>query len=293
MIRIVETPQKWMPKNTFSHPPHQGSNPLIEERALAYFSSQDIDSDYIYIPIQWTMYHCSNRFGKDTQKVKELQDWCNSLTEKFPDEKFFTVVPYDDGTLVSIDRCKIFASSNSPKSPKSDTTEYLPIPLLSQPHPGKIVEDKKYKVGFVGRNDTHKMRKEMIEKLQGNPEYKFVVNISGDLTSPMREVGFNSMFGLSPRGYGPASFRMYETMQMGGIPIYISDEFWLPFADEIEWDKAALLVKDTEIETIPDLVNGLIESGEYKNYQEYGRMVYDKYLTWDGTLNQITKTISK
>ena len=136
MIRIVETPQKWMPKNTFSHPPHQGSNPLIEERALAYFSSQDIDSDYIYIPIQWTMYHCSNRFGKDTQKVKELQDWCNSLTEKFPDEKFFTVVQYDDGTLVSIDRCKIFASSNSPKSPKSDTTEYLPIPLLSQPHPG-------------------------------------------------------------------------------------------------------------------------------------------------------------
>tara|TARA_A100001201_G_scaffold60605_1_gene58038 strand:- start:851 stop:1729 length:879 start_codon:yes stop_codon:yes gene_type:complete len=291
MIRIVETPQKWMPKNTFHHPPHQGSNPLIEERALAYFSTVEVDSDYIYIPIQWTMYHCSNRFGKDVSKIKELQDWCNALTNQFPDEKFFTVVQYDDGTLVSIDRCKVFASSNSSKSPKSETTEYLPIPLLSQPHPGNIVEEKKYKVGFVGRNDTHKMRKEMIEKLQDNPEYKFVVNISGDLTSPMREVGFNSMFGLSPRGYGPASFRMYETMQMGGIPIYISDEFWLPFSDVIEWNKAVLLVKDTDIETIPDLVNNLIESGEYKNYQEYGKMVYDKYLTWDGTLNQIAKII--
>ena len=80
---------------------------------------------------------------------------------------------------------------------------------------------------------------------------------------------------------------------MGGIPIYISDEFWLPFADEIDWEKAALLVKDTKIETIPKLVDDLIESGEYKNYQEYGKMVYDKYLTWDGTLNQIAQSISK
>ena len=82
-------------------------------------------------------------------------------------------------------------------------------------------------------------------------------------------------------------------MQMGGIPIYISDEFWLPFSDEIEWNKAALLVKNTEIETIPKLVDDLIESGEYKNYQEYGRIVYDKYLTWDRTLNQIAKIILK
>lgn len=293
MIRIVEIPQKWMPKNTFYHPPHQGSNPLIEERVFDYFSTQNIDSEYIYIPIQWTMYHCSNRFGKDDKKIEEIQDWCNSLTEKFPDEKFFTVVQYDDGTLVSIDRCKIFASSSSLKSPKNKTTEYIPIPLLSQPHPGKIIEQKKYKVGFVGRNDTHKIRKEMIDKLQGNLDYKFVINISGDLISPMREVGFNSLFGLSPRGYGANSFRMYETMQMGGIPIYISDEFWLPFTDEIDWNKAALLVKDTEIEFIPKLVDDLIESEEYKKYQEYGRMVYNEYLTWDGTLKQISKIIAK
>jgi len=292
MIRIVETPQKWMPKNRFHHPPHQGANPLIEERALAYFSSQDIDSDYIYIPIQWTMYHCSNRFGKDLQKIQEIQDWCNSLTEQFPDEKFFTVVQYDDGTLVSIDRCKIFASSNSSKSPKSLTSEYVPIPLLSQPHLGNLVEDKKYKVGFVGRNDTHKMRSEVIEKLKDNSGYKFVINASGDLISPMREVGFNSIFGLAPRGYGPASFRMYETMQMGGIPIYVSDEFWLPFSDEIDWNRACVMVKDTDVDSIPSIVDKLTETGEYKKYQEYGRMVYNKYLTWDGTLNQISKLIT-
>jgi len=60
MIRIIDTPQEWLPKNTFRYPPHQELNPLIEERAFSYFTTMDIDSDYLYIPIQWTQYHCSN-----------------------------------------------------------------------------------------------------------------------------------------------------------------------------------------------------------------------------------------
>ena len=102
MIRIVETPQKWMPKNSNTFPPHQGGNPLIEERAFNYFCTQDIESDYIYIPIQWTTYHCNNSYGKDLEKISELQKWCNDLTSTYPNEKFFTVVQYDDGPLASI-----------------------------------------------------------------------------------------------------------------------------------------------------------------------------------------------
>ena len=30
---------------------------------------------------------------------------------------------------------------------------------------------------------------------------------------------------------------MYEAIQFGCIPIYISDEFWLPFSNKIEWEK--------------------------------------------------------
>lgn len=294
MIRIVDTPEQWLPKNTFSYPPHQGLNPLIEERAFSYFTTMDIDSDYLYIPIQWTQYHCSNNWGNDTAKIAEMQEWANELPNKYPGEKFFTVVQYDDGTLVSIDNCKVFAASNSPKSPKADTQEYVPIPLLSDPHPGAPKEQRMTKVSFVGRNDTHPIRKVMCDKLMGTPDYKFVVNQSGGHISQLfRDAIYDSVFGLAPRGYGPTSFRMYETMQMDAIPIYISDEFWLPFADEIEWDKAAILIDESSIDKIPGIVDNLLETGEYEKYLEYGRMVYDKYLTWDGTLNQIAKIISK
>jgi len=298
MIRIVETPQKWMPKNSNTFPPHQGGNPLIEERAFNYFCTQDIESDYIYIPVQWTTYHCNNRYGKDLEKISELQKWCNELTSTYPNEKFFTVVQYDDGPLVSIDNSKIFSCTSCGKSPKSKTSEYIPVPFLCQPHPGIPSENKKYKVGFVGRDDTHELRKVVFEKLKGIPDYKFLINIAdkgvSDISTPMREVGFDSIFGLCPRGYGGGhGFRLFETIQMGAIPIYVSDQFWKPFSDVIDWDKLAVFVKDDEIDSIPKLVDDLIESGEYKNYQEYGKMVYDKYLTWEGTLNQISKTISK
>ena len=293
MIKIVDTPQQWLPKNTFRYPPHQGLNPLIEERAFSYFNTIDVDSDYLYIPIQWTQYHCSNNWGNDTQKIGEIQNWINDLTAKHPDEKFFTVVQYDDGTLVSIDRCKVFASSNSPKSPKAETQEYIPIPLLSDPHPWNPKEQRMNKVGFAGRNDTHPIRKVMCDKLQGQEGYKFAVNLSGGLSEAFRDIIYDSVFGLSPRGYGPTSFRMYETMQMDAIPIYISDVFWLPFEDEIDWNKAAILIDENSIDKIPEIVDNLLETGEYEKYLDYGRMVYDKYLTWDGTLNQIAKTISK
>lgn len=293
MIRIVDTPQKWLPKNTLKYPPHQGLNPLIEERSFSYFSTIDINSDYLYIPIQWTEYHCSNNWGNDAAKILEIQNWVNELSNKHPDEKFFTVVQYDDGTLVSINNCKVFASSNSPKSPKSKTQEYIPIPLLSDPHPGFPKKNRMNKVGFAGRDSTHYIRKLMYDKLRWQEGYKFSVNSSDCLSEVFREIIYDSIFGLAPRGYGPTSFRMYEIMQMNSIPIYISDVFWLPFSDEIEWNKAAILVDESNIDKIPSIVDNLLETGEYQNYLEYGRMVYNKYLTWEGTLNQISKIILK
>ena len=55
--------------------------------------------------------------------------------------------------------------------------------------------------------------------------------LNGGLPSEItyEDYHIHSVFGLAPRGYGPTSFRLYETMQMDAVPIYISDVFWLPF----------------------------------------------------------------
>lgn len=290
MIRVLEVPEHFLPKMPVQYPPHQGYSPMIEERAYSFFSvKEDLKSDYIYIPIQWTSWHINpgGEYGKNTQP---LIDFCNQLTEKYPDEKFFTIVQYDGGILVPIDNCKIFASSGDFSSPLGKNSVYEPIPLLCDPHDGVPKEVREYKVGYVGR-DTHPIRTKMNQVLSHLPQYKFAVNLDHKRTEVFRDILYNSVFALCPRGFGPASFRMYEAIQMQCIPIYISDEFWLPFTDYIEWDKMCLLIKDDEIETIPEKVDALLESGEYQSMIDYGQEMYEKHLTWDGCLNTIARIV--
>jgi len=290
MIRIADVPQEFLPEMPVQYPPHQGYSPMIEERAYSFFKTkQELESDYIYIPIQWTSWHI-NPGGEYGQNTQPLIDFCNQLTEKYPDEKFFTVVQYDGGTLIPIDNCKIFASSGDFSSPLGKNSSYEPIPLLCDPHDGVPKEVREYKVGYVGR-DTHPIRTKMNQVLSHLPQYKFAVNLDHKRTEVFRDILYNSVFALCPRGFGPASFRMYEAIQMQCIPIYISDEFWLPFTDYIEWDKMCLLIKDDEIETIPEKVDALLESGEYQSMIDYGQEMYEKHLTWDGCLNTIARIV--
>jgi hypothetical protein len=289
MIRVAEVPDKFLSKMPIEYPPHQGYNPMIEERAYSFFTTkQDLQSEYIYIPIQWTSWHIENGFGKN---VQPLIDFCNQLIQNHPNEKFFTIVQYDGGTLIPIDNCKIFASSGNFSSPNGKNSSYEPIPLLCDSHDATLNEIRKYKVGYAGK-DTHPIRVKMNQLLAHLPDYKFAVNLDHNRTEIFREILYNSVFALSPRGFGPASFRMYEAIQMKCIPIYISDVFWLPFVDDIEWNKMCLLIKEDEIETIPEQVDALIENKQYQQMINYGQEIYQKYLTWDGCLNTIAKKIS-
>jgi hypothetical protein len=290
MIRIVDVPQAFLPEMPVQYPPHQGNNPMIEERAYSFFATKkELESDYIYIPIQWTSWHV-NPGGEYGQNTQPLIEYCTQLVEKYPNEKFFTVVQYDGGTLVPIDNCTIFASSGDFNSPLGKNSLYEPIPLLCDPHIGAPNAIREYKVGYAGR-DTHPLRVKMNQVLSHLPQYKFALNIDHNRTGVFRDILYNSVFALSPRGFGPASFRMDEAIQMQCVPIYISDEFWLPFTEYIEWDKMCLLIKENEIQTIPEKVDALLESGQYQDMVDYGQEMYEKHLTWDGCLNTIARMV--
>ena len=89
MIRIAEVPQEFLPKMPVQYPPHQGYSPMIEERAYSFFATQkEFESEYIYIPIQWTSWHV-NPGGEYGQNTQPLINYCNQLAERHPNEKFF------------------------------------------------------------------------------------------------------------------------------------------------------------------------------------------------------------
>jgi len=286
-LRIAEVPDIFKPQSKVIHPPHQKNSSMIEEKAFEYFSKSKIQSNFIYVPIFWTAYHINNNYGK---RLQDLKDFCVSLETKYPNDKFFTIVQYDGGILVPFNNSIIFACSGKFNSPQGVNSNYIPLPLLSDPHQFKPT-NKKILASFSGNFQTHPIREKMLNILGNQKGFKISKPSKYFNSYFYKKTMLSSIFTLCPRGYGPASFRMYEALQMQLIPIYISDEFWLPFQDQINWEKIAILINEKDIYKIPSIVNHLVDTLEYKKILDYISSIYNSYFTWQGCLTQIEKKI--
>ena len=102
-----------------------------------------------------------------------------------------------------------------------------------------------------------------------------------------------SIFSLCPRGFGPTSFRLYESIQLGAIPIYVSDKFHLPYKNFIDWEKLCLLIDINEIDKIQLKVDSLLESKKYIEMQNYGKYCQENYFNNEFIIKNIFEEVSK
>lgn len=60
-------------------------------------------------------------------------------------------------------------------------------------------------------------------------------------------------FVLCPRGCGAGSVRLFETMQMGRVPVILSDE-WV-FPERVDWNACSIRVPERNIDSIPEILD--------------------------------------
>ena len=107
--------------------------------------------------------------------------------------------------------------------------------------------------------------------------------------SDWRDVMARSKFSLCPRGYGRTAFHVYETLQMGLIPIYVyveDDVEWLPYGNAMKY----VLSFSVTIEKFPDLIDQLstMPDSEIEKMEE--RIKLKRHIfTYEGVLEQISK----
>jgi hypothetical protein len=61
-----------------------------------------------------------------------------------------------------------------------------------------------------------------------------------------------SKFVLCPRGLGPSTFRLYETMSAGRVPVIISDQ-WVP-PEQIPWSTCSVRIPERSICELPTIL---------------------------------------
>lgn len=96
------------------------------------------------------------------------------------------------------------------------------------------------------------------------------------------EVLARSKFVLCPRGIGPSSWRLFETMRAGRVPVVISDD-WVPQIG-IDWESCSLRVPESDIDSISTRLRALESSAAdmgHKARTEWLRCLsYDHVFSW-------------
>jgi hypothetical protein len=121
--------------------------------------------------------------------------------------------------------------------------------------------DPEFLFSFVGSSRTHRVRRAVVALRHPDAQ---VVDTSTraapedhdrDEFSRWRSFATgirNSAFVLCPRGGGTATFRLFETMMLGRVPVIISDA-WVPPVGPL-WTQCSIRVPENDVAAIPRLL---------------------------------------
>lgn len=282
---IQHVPDMFRPRIRVEYPPD--NKQIFEEWFADNVRAEDIPGDRVYLPVNWCGFQVNNDYGKG-RKMADLQAFIDGLDRS---KKYFTITQYDDGPLVDFKDLdiKVFGSGGG----RID----CPIPLVCQPHPysgsplrysGRIKpsNQRQYLASFVG-SITHPIRNQMIDVINSLPREqrdRYYIRTDHITIDKFCDIMADSVYALCPRGYGKTSFRICEALQFGAIPVYISDEFIVPFNMKFE-DIGALF----HVNSLQYLHATLTfdSSVENQKTQYIGQGEYLNSYTFQGCANQI------
>lgn len=109
--------------------------------------------------------------------------------------------------------------------------------LLELKHPRAVVEDTT-SINFFDYSDE-----------SNTEEHKRKIRERKEV---FQEIVARSKFVLCPRGWGTSSFRLYETLAAGRVPVIISDD-WVPSPAD-DWNACSVRVAQKDVASIPTLL---------------------------------------
>lgn len=157
------------------------------------------------------------------------------------------------------------------------------IPLLKGDLPFRT-QNKDIRLSFLGRTSTHPLRERMHEVFKD-------AALFGEGQGWEKTMA-RSAFSLCPRGLGPASFRTYEALSMGSVPVTIWEKRkWLPYEDALDWSKIAIVAEASDMGRVKERIVH-ISDGELSAMQEEIAQVYDAYFRYEGVARHIKTKMS-
>lgn len=151
------------------------------------------------------------------------------------------------------------------------STSYLRAKVLNRLLHSSIVKTnfifrKKYRAGAVTKDQRKQTTQEFYDNLK------------------------DSQYVVCVRGAGNFSVRLYETLAMGRIPVFVNTDCNLPLRDQINWKEHVVWVEANEINLIAEKIidfHSSLSSLDFINLQKENRRLWEEKLTLKGYFKNI------
>jgi hypothetical protein len=264
------------PANYPVYPPYHKGN-YIEEYFYKFYIRNKKDFDktgYTYIPIFWTNIYITG-LNRDL-----IQPYLNAL----PEGKYFTVSQHDDAVeeILPLGTISFEAGGNK---------NGIPIPLICSPLDEQLCTpvQKDILCSFVGSILPNSLREKLYNAFKNDfyfsPQH-WTNQVQEDRLNHFIQITKRSEFTLCPRGYGAQSYRLYEVLQLGSIPVFVYDKPWFPFESKIDWDSFCVRIHESKIDSLKSRLLDFSFKQKQQMLQN-GKELYKKYFTLESVSRNI------
>lgn len=162
--------------------------------------------------------------------------------------------------------------TNTPQ--KIQSTTYNRSKVLTKVKKSKslianFIERKKYRAGATVNTDRKKTELEFYDNM------------------------LSSNYIICIRGAGNFSVRLYETLAMGRIPVFINTDCILPLPKAIDWKKHVVWIEYNELHKLEEKINTFhnnLTEEEFRALQFSNRKLWEEYLNLKGFFRTYLKT---
>ena len=140
-----------------------------------------------------------------------------------------------------------------------------------------LVRKRLYRINYE-RNDV------LIKDTSYYQHWNFNQESRAEMQQNYTDICARSHFVLCPCGAGSGSIRLFEMMEMGLVPVIISDNYLLPKGPK--WDEFVVFIKEKDLKIIPELLEPRVAYAE-----DMGKLARKNWENWFAPAKQFNYII--
>jgi len=253
----------------------------FERDVYFWYTQHRPQSKKVFLPLYWiAIWHVAHNYPKDdvSELISKLSDIYNSLDSRIP---YFTIASEVHCNKHSFPKLPPNVHVYGPGYNFDEEEGITCHEIALLPFNRNIIHfnfkrDIFCSYFICGEYRCRKQLNDFLYGREGNCHNGFVVTFRVPLYLYC-ELLSRSIFVLTPRGTNIGVYRLYEALQYGAIPVYISDKYSLPYSNEVDWNKIAVLIDQKDIEKIPDILRK-ISVARINKMRAYGEWFFENYI---------------